>query len=179
MGAGQTTGHLRLPTDTVLRSAAAQSRLWWDLTSHHLCSWERDIPAASASASGDHCPIRDPPLRGRGHFPLPGASLDLVSPPRAASYCCEARAAPSTKDDLNPRRAELLPAPKKELLPGILGSSRAEMEERGRRGRISMGGTAGDSGKARRATRTETQTDSEPPHPALSLRPQPRQLRRK
>lgn len=161
MGAGQTTGHLRLPTDTVLRSTAPQSQFWWDWTSHHLCSWERDIPAASASASGDHCPIRDPLLRGRGHFPLPGASLDLVFPPRAASYCCQARAAPSTKDDLNPRGAERLPLPKKELLLGVLGSSRAEMEEKGRRGQMSMGGTAWDSGKARRATRTETQTASE------------------
>lgn len=70
-----------------------------------------DIPAASASASGDHCPIQErlPPPRGQGHFPLPGASLVLVSSSRAASYRCQGRAGPSMQADLNPRWAELHP----------------------------------------------------------------------
>lgn len=152
MGARQTTGHLRLPTDTMLRSTAAQSQLWWDLTSHHLHSWERDIPAASASASGDHCPIQEPPRKGTRQFPLARGQLGPCFPLQELP----ATAAPSTKADLNPRWAELLSPPKKQLLLEILGSSHTEMGERGGRGRISMGSTAWDSGKARKATQRDT-----------------------
>lgn len=103
-------------------------------------------------------PLPQPgPPRPEGMGPPPPAIgwRGPVSPPRAAKPALLPTSAPGGL-------FELLSPPKKELrLLGVWGSSQAEMGQRGGRGWGSVGGTAWDTGKARRAARRERQVDSE------------------
>lgn len=93
-GCGQTTGHLQC--------CSAELGLGGDLPSHHLCSWDRGIPAASTAACRDHCPTQNL-LGDKATSPCQGFP----------SKSCQGRAGPTTLGDPNPRQAELLPLPKR------------------------------------------------------------------